>query len=163
TFRGPDHADVAILQGTAGSTGTPRTAQISPAASLANLRGLVARVNVDHRSRFHSWLPIYHDMGLAFVLVAVLGQADLWQGPTPAFAGNPFGWLKWLTESKATMTAAPNMAFNLIGKYAGSLSGFDLSNLGFTLNGGEPVDCEGYQRFSDEMARFGFDPTSLAP
>lgn len=163
TFRGPDVADVAILQGTAGSTGTPRTAQISPAASLANLRGLITRINVDHRSRMHSWLPIYHDMGLAFLLVAVLGQADLWQALTPAFAGNPFGWLKWLTESKATMTAAPNMAYNLIGKYAGSLSGYDLSNLGFTLNGGEPVDCEGYQRFSDEMARFGFDPTSLAP
>jgi long-chain-fatty-acid--[acyl-carrier-protein] ligase len=163
TFQGPEHADVAILQGTAGSTGTPRTAQISPAASLANLSALVTRVNVDHRSRFHSWLPIYHDMGLAFVLVATLGQADLWQAPTSAFAGNPFGWLKWLTESKATMTGAPNMAFNLIGKYASSLSGFDLSNLGFTLNGGEPVDCEGYQRFSDEMARFGFDPTSLAP
>jgi long-chain-fatty-acid--[acyl-carrier-protein] ligase len=163
TFRGPGRADVAILQGTAGSTGTPRTAQISPAASLANLRGLITRVNVDHRSRCHSWLPIYHDMGLAFVLVATLGQADLWQAPTPAFAGNPFGWLKWLTESSATMTAAPNMAFNLIGKYASSLSGFDLRNLGFTLNGGEPVDCEGYQHFSDEIARFGFDPNSLAP
>jgi long-chain-fatty-acid--[acyl-carrier-protein] ligase len=89
TFRGPERADVAILQGTAGSTGTPRTAQISPAASLANLRGLVTRVNVDHRSRFHSWLPIYHDMGLAMVLVPILGQADLWQAPTSAFAGNP--------------------------------------------------------------------------
>ena len=32
TFHGPQSADVAILQGTAGSTGTPRTAQISPAA-----------------------------------------------------------------------------------------------------------------------------------
>jgi long-chain-fatty-acid--[acyl-carrier-protein] ligase len=163
TFRGPQHTEVAILQGTAGSTGTPRTAQISPAAALANFRGLVTRVNVDHRCRLHSWLPVYHDMGLAFLLVAALGQADLWQAPTTAFAGNPFAWLKWLTESRATMTAAPNMAYNLIGKYASSLSGFDLSNLGFTLNGGEPVDCMGYRRFSEEMARFGFDPSSLAP
>jgi long-chain-fatty-acid--[acyl-carrier-protein] ligase len=162
-FRGPERADVAILQGTAGSTGTPRTTQISPAAALAHLRGLVSRVNIDHRTRSHSWLPIYHDMGLAMVLAATLGQADLWQAPTPAFAGNPFGWLKWLTESRATMTAAPNMAFNLMGKYASSLSGFDLSSLGFTLNGGEPVDCEGYQRFAQEMVRFGFDPASLAP
>ena len=44
-------------------------------------------------------------------------------GAHKAFAGNPFGWLKWLTESRATMTAAPNMAFNIIGKYASSLSG----------------------------------------
>ncbi|MGE2725967.1 long-chain-fatty acid--ACP ligase MbtM [Mycolicibacterium pulveris] len=163
TFAGPDRADVAILQGTAGSTGTPRTARISPAASLANLRGLVDRVDIDRHCRLHSWLPIYHDMGLTFVLVAMLGQADLWQAPTQAFAGSPFSWLKWLTESRATVTAAPNMAYNLIGKYAGSLSGYDLSNLGFALNGGEPVDCEGYQRFADEMARFGFNPASLAP
>ena len=77
-----------------GLDGNARTAQISPAAALANLRGLITRVNVDDRSRFHSWLPIYHDMGLAFLLVATLGQADLWQAPTTAFAGNPFGWLQ---------------------------------------------------------------------
>ncbi|MGV0802126.1 AMP-binding protein, partial [Mycolicibacterium elephantis] len=53
--------------------------------------------------------------------------------------------------------------YNLIGKYGGSLSGFDLGNLRFALNGGEPVDCEGYQRFATEMGRFGFDPASLAP
>ncbi|WP_319457352.1 MULTISPECIES: long-chain-fatty acid--ACP ligase MbtM [unclassified Mycobacterium] len=163
TFHGPDGGNVAILQGTAGSTGTPRTAQISPAASLANLRGLIARVNVDHRSRAHSWLPIYHDMGLAFALTSMLAGAELWQAPTTAFAGNPFGWLKWLTESKATMTAAPNMAYNIIGKYARVVSDVDLSNVGFALNGGEPVDCEGTQRFAAEMARFGFDPAALAP
>lgn len=163
TYHGPDRADVAILQGTAGSTGSPRTAQISPAASLANLRGLVDRVDVDNGSRLHSWLPIYHDMGLTFVLVAMLGRAGLWQAQTKAFAGSPFSWLKWLTDSQADVTAAPNMAYNLIGRYAGSLSGFDLSNLRFALNGGEPVDCEGYQRFATEMARFGFDPASLAP
>lgn len=163
TFQGPRTADTAILQGTAGSTGTPRTAQISPAAAVANLRGLTTRVNIDENCRMHSWLPLYHDMGLTFLLVATLGQADLWQAPTKAFAGNPFGWLKWLNESKATMTAAPNMAFNIIGKYASGLSDLNLSNLGFTLNGGEPVDCDGYARFSNEMARFGFNPNSLAP
>ena len=163
TFRASGGGDVAILQGTAGSTGTPRTAQISPAASLANLRGLVARVNIDRNSRGHSWLPIYHDMGLAFLLVCTLGRADLWQAPTAAFAGNPFGWLKWLTESKATLTAAPNMAYNIMGKYGRVVSDVDLSNLGFALNGGEPVDCDGTQRFATEMARFGFDPTALAP
>jgi long-chain-fatty-acid--[acyl-carrier-protein] ligase len=163
TFEGPLTAEVAILQGTAGSTGTPRTAQISPAAELANLRGLIARVNIDEKSRLQSWLPIYHDMGLAVMLVSTLAQADLWQAPTKAFAGNPFGWLNWLHESEATMTAAPNMAFNIIGKYASGLSGLNLSNLGYTLNGGEPVDCDGYARFSAEMARFGFNPNSLSP
>jgi long-chain-fatty-acid--[acyl-carrier-protein] ligase len=163
TFEGPRTADVAILQGTAGSTGTPRTAQISPAAALANLRGLMARVNLDENCRMHSWLPIYHDMGLTVMLVSLLGQADLWQAPTKAFAGNPFNWLTWLAESRATMTAAPNMAFNVIGKYGSGLSDLNLSNLGFTLNGGEPVDCDGYARFSTTLAPFGFNPNSLSP
>jgi long-chain-fatty-acid--[acyl-carrier-protein] ligase len=163
TFEGPQTAGVAILQGTAGSTGTPRTAQISPAAALANLRGLTTRIKIDGDSRLQSWLPIYHDMGLAVMLVSTLGQADLWQASTKAFSSNPFGWLNWLHESKATMTAAPNMAFNIIGKYSSGLSGLNLSNLGYTLNGGEPVDCDGYARFSAEMARFGFNPNSLAP
>ena len=44
TFIAPGRAaDVAVLQGTAGSTGIPRTAQLSPEAVLANLRGLAAR------------------------------------------------------------------------------------------------------------------------
>jgi long-chain-fatty-acid--[acyl-carrier-protein] ligase len=163
TFQGSAAGDVAILQGTAGSTGTPRTAEISAAAALANFRGLIERVNVDHNSRAHSWLPIYHDMGLAFLLTAVLAGADLWQAPTTAFAASPFGWLKWLSESRATMTAAPNMAYNIIGKYSRRITDVDLSNIGFALNGGEPVDCDGTERFATEMARFGFDPTALAP
>ncbi|WP_255062075.1 long-chain-fatty acid--ACP ligase MbtM [Mycolicibacterium arenosum] len=159
-----DSDNPVILQGTAGSTGTPRTARISPEASLANLRGLVARVNVDSRVRAQSWLPIYHDMGLAFLLTTLLGGAEVWQAPTPAFAASPFSWLKWLTESRATMTAAPNMAYNIIGKYAGIVGDdVDLSTIGFALNGGEPVDCVGTARFATEMARFGFDPTALAP
>lgn len=164
TFTASSDGEIAILQGTAGSTGTPKAARISPAAALANYRGLVDRVVVDHNSRAHSWLPIYHDMGLAFMLTSVLGGADLWQAPTTSFAGNPFGWLKWLTESRATMTAAPNMAYNIVGKYARIVGDdVDLSNLGFALNGGEPVDCSGTERFATEMARFGFDPTALAP
>ena len=61
------------------------------------------------------------------------------------------------------MTAAPNMAYNLIGKYARRVSDVDLGTLRFALNGGEPVDCDGFARFPTEMARFGFDPHVAAP
>jgi long-chain-fatty-acid--[acyl-carrier-protein] ligase len=164
TFHRPAGGALAILQGTAGSTGTPKAARISPAAALANYRGLLRHVNVDRDSRAHSWLPIYHDMGLAFVMTAMLAGADLWQAPTTAFAGSPFSWLRWLTESRATMTAAPNMAYNIIGKYAKLVvDDVELSNIEFALNGGEPVDCEGTERFATELARVGFDPSALAP
>jgi long-chain-fatty-acid--[acyl-carrier-protein] ligase len=155
--------DIAILQGTAGSTGSPRTAQIPAAAALANNQGLIARVGIGPEDRGHSWLPIYHDMGLAFLLTCALGGIELWQAPTTAFAASPFSWLKWLNDSRATLTAAPNMAYHLTGKYSSRLDGVDLSHLRFALNGGEPVDCDGTERFATGMARFGFDPGALSP
>lgn len=154
---------VAVLQGTAGSTGTPRTAALSPEAVLANLRGLQTRVDIGSDDVGCSWLPLYHDMGLTFLLAAALSGTELWQAPTSAFAAAPFSWLQWLTTSAATMTAAPNMAYGLIGKYGGRLADIDLSRLRFALNGGEPVDCDGTQRFATEMGRFGFDAAALSP
>lgn len=153
----------AVLQGTAGSTGTPRTAQLSPEAVLANIGALVQRVGVTDADCGHSWLPLYHDMGLSFVLTMALAGAELWQAPTSAFSASPFGWIKWLTESRASLTAAPNMAYNIVGKYAGLIGEADFSNLRFALNGGEPVDCDGSRRFAAEMAKFGLDPGALAP
>ncbi|MGV9800428.1 long-chain-fatty acid--ACP ligase MbtM [Mycobacterium sp. NPDC003449] len=155
--------EFAVLQGTAGSTGVPRTAQIAPAAALANIRGIHERISVSRNDVGCSWLPLYHDMGLAFLLTCALGGFELWQAPTTAFAASPFNWVHWLTTSRATMTAAPNMAYGLIGKYSSRLADIDLSPLRFALNGGEPVDCEGTRRFGTELARFGFDPGALCP
>lgn len=154
---------VAVLQGTAGSTGTPRTVQLSPEATLANLRGLIARVDVGPPDVGCSWLPLYHDMGLTFLLTNALAGIECWQAPTASFSASPFGWLQWLTESRSTLTAAPNMAYSLIGKYSSRVTGVDLGDLRFALNGGEPVDCDGTERFGAEMARFGFDARALAP
>ncbi|UUO04141.1 long-chain-fatty acid--ACP ligase MbtM [Mycolicibacterium novocastrense] len=163
-FRRPDRAaDVAILQGTAGSTGVPRAVQLSPGAVLANLDGLNTRIGVGAGDVGCSWLPLYHDMGLSFVLAGALAGIDVWQAPTAAFQASPFRWLNWLTESRATITAAPNMAYGLIGKYSRRVTDVDLSDLRFALNGGEPVDCALTARFAEEMARFGFSAGALAP
>lgn len=164
TFTAPPvDAAVAILQGTAGSTGSPRTVRLSPAAVLANLTGLNSRIGVGTSTVGCSWLPLYHDMGLSFLLSGAVGGTDVWQAPTAAFQASPFRWLNWLTESRATITAAPNMAYGLIGKYSRRVTDVDLGALGFALNGGEPVDCELTERFASEMARFGFSAGALAP
>jgi long-chain-fatty-acid--[acyl-carrier-protein] ligase len=156
-------AATAILQGTAGSTGSPRTVRLSPEAVLANLEGLNARIDVTPADVGCSWLPLYHDMGLSFLLSGALGGTDVWQAPTAAFQASPFRWLTWLTESRGTITAAPNMAYGLIGKYSRRVTDVDLGPLRFALNGGEPVDVELTGRFAAEMARFGFSEGALSP
>ena len=153
-----------MLQGTAGSTGSPRTALLSPEAVLNNVTGLLAHTRVDPSVDVGcTWLPLYHDMGLSFLLSGALSGAEQWLAPTAAFSASPFRWLHWLSESRATMTAAPNFAYNVLGKYARRVSDVDLGALRFALNGGEPIDCDGFATFLTEMGRFGLDPHAAAP
>lgn len=154
----------AVLQGTAGSTGTPRTARLSPAAVLNNVNGLLSRFGVDPAVDVGcTWLPLYHDMGLTFLLSAAVTGSPIWLAPTAAFTASPFRWLRWLSESGASMTAAPNMAYSMIGKYARLVSDVDLGRVRVTINGGEPVDCAGMERFAQALSGFGFDGGALAP
>jgi long-chain-fatty-acid--[acyl-carrier-protein] ligase len=154
----------AVLQGTAGSTGNPRTAQLSAEAVLNNVSGLLTRFGVDPAvDTGCTWLPLYHDMGLTFLLSAALTGSPIWLAPTAAFTASPFRWLRWLSESGATLTAAPNMAYSMIGKYARLVSDVDLGRVRVSLNGGEPVDCAAMERFANALSGFGFDAGALAP
>ena len=154
----------AVLQGTAGSTGSPRTAQLSAEAVLNNVNGLLRCSDVDPTADVGcSWLPLYHDMGLTFLLSGALSGAPFWLAPTAAFTASPFRWLRWLSESGATMTAAPNMAYSMIGKYARLVSDVDLGRVRVSINGGEPVDCAAMERFATALSAFGFHADALAP
>ncbi|WP_205850441.1 long-chain-fatty acid--ACP ligase MbtM [Mycolicibacterium sp. CR10] len=154
----------AVLQGTAGSTGTPRTAVLSPEAVLNNVTGLLSHAGVNPAEDVGcTWLPLYHDMGLTFLLNALISDGEIWVAPTASFAASPFRWLSWLSESRATLTAAPNFAYSVLGKYARRAPDVDLSRMRFAINGGEPIDCEGFELFFTELARFGLDPRAAAP
>jgi long-chain-fatty-acid--[acyl-carrier-protein] ligase len=154
----------AVLQGTAGSTGTPRTVQLSPEAVLSNVNGLLAAFAVDPAHDVGcTWLPLYHDMGLTFLLSGALSGSPFWLAPTAAFTASPFRWLRWLTESGATMTVAPNMAYSMIGKYARLVSEVDLGRVRVTINGGEPVDCAAMDRFATALKGYGFNANAMSP
>jgi long-chain-fatty-acid--[acyl-carrier-protein] ligase len=102
-------------------------------------------------------------MGLTCVLASTLAGLPLWLSSPTAFSASPFNWLKWLSESRATLTAAPNLAYNIIGKYAALVADVDLSAMRVAINGGESVDCDGFARFAEAMAPFGFRAGALAP
>lgn len=162
-LRYPDSADVAILQGTAGSTGTPRTAVLAPEAVLNNILSVTQRLSLGHNDVGCSWLPIYHDMGLAMVLTSTMSGGSLWLAPTGAFSAAPLRWAEWLSESRATLTAGPNFGYSVLGRFANRVSDVDLGALRIAINGGEPVDCAGVDRFAIGMSRFGFDAGAMAP
>lgn len=154
----------AILQSTAGSTGEPRTAVLSPDAVLANAQGLLQRLEVDGRTDIgFTWLPLYHDMGLAFLTANMVSGMSTWIVSNSAFAAAPFKWLDWLTESRATVTAAPNFAYDIVGRYGKFLKDVDMSAIRVAISGGEPIDAKAFDVFLEQTARFGFDPGAAAP
>ncbi|MGZ8178382.1 long-chain-fatty acid--ACP ligase MbtM [Williamsia sp. SKLECPSW1] len=159
----PDGA-IAILQGTAGSTGDPKTAVVSADAVAANAAALAGRLRLDEATDVGlSWLPLYHDMGLTFLLAGLHTGIDLWIAPNSAFAASPFRWPQWLTESRATVTAAPNFAYDIVGRYGRLLAGSDLSSIRVAISGGEPIDPDAFDRFLTAAAAVGFDPGAAAP
>lgn len=155
---------VAVLQGTAGSTGDPKTAVLTAEAVAANTAALSARLGLDPaRDIGLSWLPLYHDMGLTFLLAGMHTGIELWLAPNSSFAASPFRWPQWLTESRATVTAAPNFAYDIVGRYGRLLADSDLSALRVAISGGEPIDPDAFDRFLEQAAAVGFDAAAAAP
>jgi 1-acyl-sn-glycerol-3-phosphate acyltransferase len=112
-----------------------------------------------------SWLPLYHDMGLigAWLAPLYVGAPCYIMSPL-SFLARPQSWLWTSHRYRATVSAAPNFAFELCLKIEDAdLQGLDLSSLRFVANGAEPVSIHTLRRFTERFGRYGFRPGAMAP
>ncbi len=82
------------------------------------------------------------------------------------FLQSPLRWLRRAGEEGATITSAPNFAYQLCAREAeagADLSGIDLSTITAAVCGGEPVWPETVERFCAAFEPFGFDRDAFAP
>ncbi len=158
--------DIAFLQYTSGSTGNPKGVILTHTNVLANLRAMGAAAGATSSDIFMSWLPLYHDMGLIGAWMGSLyyGLQLVLMAPQ-AFLARPARWLWAVHRHRATITAAPNFAYELVASRIdeAEFDGLDLSSLRWTFNGAEAVSAATLQRFAQRFARHGFDPRTLAP
>jgi acyl carrier protein len=162
--RGPQ--DVALIQYTSGSTGQPKGVVLTHANLLANIRAMGEAVKASSRDVFVSWLPLYHDMGL---IGAWLGS--LYYGvrlvlmPPQKFLARPSRWLWTIHRHRATLSAGPNFAYEILAAKApdDELRGLDLSSWRVAFNGAEPVRASTLEKFTQRFARYGFDARALMP
>ena len=158
--------DTAFLQYTSGSTGQPKGVILSHADLLANIRAMGKAVQVDSSDVFVSWLPLYHDMGLIGAWLSSLyhGMTLVLMSPL-VFLTRPKRWLWAIHKHRATLTAAPNFAYEMcLSKVHDSdLEGLDLSSLRMAFNGAEPVSPHTIQRFTERFSAYGFQPQAMAP
>lgn len=159
-------SDTALIQYTSGSTGDPKGVLLSHANLLANIHAMGTVMEADSSDVFVSWLPLYHDMGLIGAWLGSLyyGVPAIIISPL-AFIADPARWLWAIHRHRATLSAAPNFAFELCLKRIKDedIEGLDLSSLRMVVNGAEPVSPSTIARFTDRFSKYGFAPTAMAP
>jgi len=185
----PDRApsDIAFLQYTSGSTGDPKGVMITYANLGANV-GLIAgaqrfafsyadlipvmHVNGDRswfrRSRSVSWLPMYHDMGLVYGVVApfFMGARMHYLSPI-TFLKDPCLWIRLLAKKKATWAAGPDFAYRLCSKKWDAkkwpVDEYSLTHIIYMHTGAEPIQSTTLVDFNRVFRPYRLHARALSP
>lgn len=149
----------AFLQYTSGSTGDPKGVVLSHGNLLANVRVMSRAARVSSADTFVSWLPLYHDLGLIGGCIGSLCVGyRLALMPPLAFLARPSRWLWAIHRHRATVSAAPNFAYDLcVNRVSDAeIEGLDLSSWRLAFNGAEPISPGTVERFAARFERYGF-------
>ena len=150
---------LAFLQFTSGSLSTPKGVRISHANILHNLEVLQQAFGHAEGSRIVSWLPFFHDWGLIGGLLQPIysGIQSILFDPLE-FVRNPALWLEAISRYRATVSGAPNFAYDLCCSSVrpAQCAGLDLECWRIAIVGAEPIRAQTLRRFVDTFAARGF-------
>jgi 1-acyl-sn-glycerol-3-phosphate acyltransferase len=159
-------SEAALIQYTSGSTGDPKGVLLTHANLLANIRAIAAGIKLSPADAAVSWLPLYHDMGLIGTwLNSMVNGIPLTLMSPLTFLARPERWLWAIHEGRATLSPAPNFAYELCVRKIrdDALVGLDLSSWRCASNGSEPVSAATLDRFAKRFAPFGLRRDALFP
>ncbi len=164
--------DLAFLQYTSGSTTEPRGVMVTHRNLLHNMemirRGFgVSQVRTPDEITAHVfWLPAYHDMGLIGGILTPLHWGGTSHLLAPAtFLGRPLAWLEMLSATGATISGAPNFAYELCVTKTkpAERAALDLSRWRLAFCGAEPIRADTLRKFAEAFAPAGFRADSFYP
>ncbi|MGA9491875.1 MAG: fatty acyl-AMP ligase, partial [Mycobacterium sp.] len=161
--------DLAILQYSSGSTGSPRGVMVSHRNLMANEALIEDAFEHTASTVVLGWLPFQHDMGLiGNVLQPVFMGAECVMMTPLQFLKHPLRWLEGITRHHATTSGAPNFAYEMCvaaarRRGAAGLDGLDLSRWNLAFVGAEPVRAATLDRFAETFAGVGFRREAFYP
>jgi fatty-acyl-CoA synthase len=150
--------DVALMQLTSGSTGSPKAVIITHRNIYSNAEAMFIGAEYDVETDV---------MGMVgFLTIPMYFGAELVKVTPMDFLRDTLLWAKLIDKYKGTMTAAPNFAYALFGKRLrrqAKPGEFDLSTLRFALSGAEPVDPADVEDLLEAGKPFGLKPEAVLP
>ncbi len=161
--------DLAILQYSSGSSGTPRGVMVTHANLMANESMIESAFEHTSSTMVLGWLPFQHDMGLiGNVVQPVFVGAECVLMTPLQFLKHPLRWLQEITRYRANTSGAPNFAYEMcvaaVERHGDeSLAGLDLSSWSLAFVGAEPVRASTLDRFAATFARVGFRREAFYP
>ena len=158
--------DIAMLQYTSGSTGSPKGVVLTHANLLTNIRAMGRALRVTPEDVFVSWLPLYHDMGLIGAWMGSLIYGFKYPVMSPlTFLARPERWLWTIHRHRGTLSGGPNFCYELALRKVedADIEGLDLSSWRFAFNGAEPVSPDTMAAFCARFARYGLKPEAMTP
>ncbi|MEE2960758.1 MAG: fatty acyl-AMP ligase [Myxococcota bacterium] len=158
--------DIAFIQCTSGTTGTPKGVILTHGNLLANAEQLRIALALGEKETGISWLPLNHDMGLigGIIFPMYLGCDEVLMDPR-TFLRRPASWLKAISKYEGTISAAPNFAYNYTRARVKDqdLNGLDLSSWRRALCGAEPIDSRTLNHFEERFESVGFQRNVFVP
>ncbi|MGQ7845147.1 AMP-binding protein [Granulosicoccus sp. 3-233] len=163
----PTTSSTALIQFTSGSTGSPKGVELTHGNVISNARAIEQALAIDPvHDRGLSWLPFHHDMGLmGFLIAPVLIQASTWYLPPMEFARQPRRWLELMSQTEATISYAPNFAYEMAARSVkkAQCRDWNLSAWRVAGCGGEPVLPEVLEHFARQLEPAGFNRKAFVP
>ncbi|WP_019636817.1 non-ribosomal peptide synthetase [Paenibacillus fonticola] len=158
------YKDLALIQFSSGSTGSPKGVMLTHENLVTNTYGIIAGGQLTDEDRYLSWMPLTHDMGLiAYHLTSVACNMNQFLMPTALFIRRPSLWIKKTSEHRATIIASPNFGYKFLLTYhkAKNTDDWDLSSVRLIFNGAEPISTEICEMFLDRMSKYGLRRTAM--
>jgi acyl-CoA synthetase (AMP-forming)/AMP-acid ligase II len=158
--------DIAHLQLSSGSTGKRKIAIIRHRNIVANISGIGTAIKLRAEDNLAFWLPLFHDMGLIAVSCSIYWQRHMTVTDPSNFVRNPIRfWLQLISQYRATITAAPNSAYEACARLAAmrKFEDLDLSSCRAAFWGAELIHPQTLQRFHDAFAPYGFRKEASLP
>jgi fatty-acyl-CoA synthase len=155
-----------IIQLTSGSTDSPRGVVLAHDRVMLHMESMSQALPSPEHAVALSWLPLHHDMGLLGGLLFPFFNDFTANMLSPLdFRTRPYAWLEAMSETRATICAAPPSAYAICVQLAGKAleARLDLSAWEVAMVGAEPVSPRLLCNFARALGPCGFRAEAFFP